>query len=100
MDNHDSILEELRAIRALLEEIRDQSAPQPRFLSTEQAAQILGVPVSTVKRVARETGISTRLERNRFAFTREDLDELAEAIAKPQSRRPPWLAPGEIDAFA
>lgn len=94
------ILVELQSIRLLLGEIRDQRAPLPRFLSAEQAAQFLGVTVSTVKRVSRETGISTRLERNRFAFTAEDLDELAEAIAKPQPRREQsWLSPGEVDPF-
>lgn len=81
MTDDADILAELRSIRTLLEQIRDQTSPRPRLVSAEQASELLGVPATTVKRVARQTGIHVRLERNRMGFTSEILDELAEAQA-------------------
>lgn len=71
----------------------------PRFLTPEQAARELGIPKTTIKRLARITGICTRLERNRIAFDEGNLDAMNIWIKEQQSK-PPEAEPGEeIDYF-
>jgi len=43
-------------------------------------AESLGLPETTVRRFARESGIGTRLERNRLTFTEHDVEKLTEWI--------------------
>lgn len=56
----------------------------PRYRTPELVAQELGMPVTTVKRHARVSGICTRLERRRIAFTATQVDELASWIEEQQ----------------
>lgn len=76
----------------------DRLTSEPVFVSAERAAEILGFKaVETVRRLSRESGIRTLLERNRIAFTVEQIDELAEWIkhrhdppANDQAASDPW----------
>ncbi|RII40930.1 hypothetical protein DWB68_15290 [Galactobacter valiniphilus] len=71
----------------------------PRYRTPAHVAAELGIPVTTVKRHARVSGICTRLERRRIAFTAEQIEELAAWIEGQQS--PTFEnVPAELDAFA
>lgn len=77
----------------------DRLTSEPVFVSAERAAEILGFKkVETVRRLSRESGIRTLLERNRIAFTAEQLEELAEWIKHRHD--PPPVEQGTTDPWA
>ena len=66
------------------------------FRTPEQVAPDIGIPVRTLRRYARESGICTRLERDRMAFDRDDEDRMRLWI----KTRPQYTPEGDLDPFA
>jgi predicted site-specific integrase-resolvase len=67
------------------------------FRTPEERAPEIGVPPSTLRRFIRESGICTRLERNRITLTDDDAERLV-AWIKEQSA--PTPEEHELDPFA
>jgi hypothetical protein len=56
-----------------------------RYKNPEEVAVELGLPTNTVKRLAKKHGTITRLERNRLAFSPQNIEDLITAIETPAS---------------
>jgi len=73
------------------------------FRTPEEVAPELGLKPATVRRLARETGICTRLERGRITLTAEDTARLVDHIKGTQALKDDTnLLPQEefVDPFA
>lgn len=66
------------------------------FRTPEQVAPDMGVPPRTLRRYVRESGICTRLERNRITLDRDDEERLRLWI----KTRPQYTPDGDLDPFA
>jgi len=65
------------------------------FRTPEQVAPDIGIPPRTLRRYVRESGICTRLERNRIALDRDDEERLSQWI----KNRTRYTPEGDIDPF-
>lgn len=64
------------------------------FRTPEQVAPELGMKPTTLRRLCRETGICTRLERGRITLTADDVQRIVEHIKHQRDEH------HEIDPFA
>ncbi|WP_443409637.1 hypothetical protein [Arthrobacter rhombi] len=66
------------------------------FRTPEQVAPTLGMKPTTLRRLCRETGINTRLERNRITLSPEDVQRMIEHLKQAKEAEPA----AEADPFA
>lgn len=66
------------------------------FRTPEQVAPTLGMKPTTLRRLCRETGINTRLERNRITLSPEDVQRMIEYLKQAKEAEPA----AEADPFA
>lgn len=67
------------------------------FRTPEQVAPELGLKPTTLRRLCRETGINTRLERGRITLTEADKQRIIEHLTK---KAEPDTTSDEYDPFA
>jgi excisionase family DNA binding protein len=79
----------LREIADALREVRGQAAPDPlRLLRAEQVAELLGLPVRTVRDQACAGVIPHRRFGKHYRFSREDVEAIVQQMARePRTRR-------------
>ena len=71
----------------------------PMFRTPEEVAPELGLKPTTLRRLCRQTGICTRLERGRITLTEENVADIVVWI-KTKSAEPVFSPNGEMDPFA
>jgi excisionase family DNA binding protein len=84
----------LREIVDALREVRGQAMPDPlRLLRAEQVAELLGLPVRTVRDQASAGVIPHRRFGKHYRFSREDVEAIVQQMARePRTRRTPFRA--------
>lgn len=84
----------LREIADALREVRGQATPDPlRLLRAEQVAELLGLPVRTVRDQAGAGVIPHRRFGKHYRFSREDVEAIVHQMARePRPRRTPFQA--------
>jgi len=84
----------LREIADALREGRGQATPDPlRLLRAEQVADLLGLPVRTVRDQASAGVIPHRRFGKHYRFSREDVEAIVQQMARePRHRRAPFRA--------
>jgi len=84
----------LREIADALREVRGQAVPDPlRLLRAEQVAELLGLPVRTVRDQASAGVIPHRRFGKHYRFSREDVEVIVQQMARePRTRRTPFRA--------
>ncbi|QOD04869.1 hypothetical protein [Pseudarthrobacter sp. BIM B-2242] len=72
----------------------------PVFRTPEQVAPELGMRPTELRRYVRESGICTRLSKNRIMLHADDIKLLVEWIRARKSKASVWDKTPELDPFA
>jgi hypothetical protein len=80
--------------------IAGSPSPKPIFRTPEDVAPELGMRATELRRYVRESGICTRLSKNRIMLHEDDITKIIEWVRGRRNAAEDWSAEVEHDPFA